>query len=674
MGRARRRRDRHRGRARLGRGPGRHRAGDVLLAVNGAPVETPADVVEYQHASDAGTRLAYTLVRLGARQALDVSLAPLATPRTMYFVLAAVGLFTLLVGASVRLRRPRDQATLHFFWLCVAFFGAFTFSFNGPFDRLDWVFYWGDAVAMALLPPLLLHFTLVFPERPPWRVDRGRARCWLPLMYLPALVLGAARVVAIAARIRRRWRAVLARARRARSRRAGLPVPLRASRRVAVLVRAFREITSLTGAAAAALDRLGHRARRRAVRLRLRAAVGARRQSAAGAAADRGAARPGAADVRVGDRALPPARRRGHHQARRSPIRRFSAPASRCTWRCSSWSASCSPNERRPAQLDRRAAGDDRRRAAGAAGQGGGAERARSRVLSRSLRLPPRAGRVRARPEQRPRRRPAQSAAGRAHRRDAGRRSDGADAGRRAARRLSRRSATSGSPSRCRACSRDVVVHGAARRAATPSRSTIRLPRRDSPPRKSSSGATRASTTSCPAFSKAWRSPCWRSAARRPTSRSTARISALLTAVAGQVATAIENGRLYRQLHLKAEELGRMREFNENILESLDDGLVVFDADERIVRWNRALEDFYGVHARRGDRPIARRRLRRAVRRGAAARPAGSIRRAPRSSRCRCSAGSPRRRPRTSPPARQRHRRAAAEAWPVPARSSGRFC
>ena len=69
----------------------------------------------------------------------------------------------------------------------------------------------------------------------------------------------------------------------------------------------------------------------------------------------------------------------------------------------------------------------------------------------------------------------------------------------------------------------------------------------------------------------------------------------LLTAVAGQVATAIENGRLYRQLHLKAEELGRMREFNENILESLDDGLVVFDADERIVRWNRALESFYGV-------------------------------------------------------------------------------
>ena len=38
--------------------------------------------------------------------------------------------------------------------------------------------------------------------------------------------------------------------------------------------------------------------------------------------------------------------------------------------------------------------------------------------------------------------------------------------------------------------------------------------------------------------------------------------------------TALENAMLYRQLHLKALELDRMRAFNENILESLDDGLL----------------------------------------------------------------------------------------------------
>ena len=72
----------------------------------------------------------------------------------------------------MRLRRPDDQATLHFFWLCVAFFGAFTFSFTGPLDRLDWIFYWGDAVAMALMPALLLHFTLEFPASVPPASDR----------------------------------------------------------------------------------------------------------------------------------------------------------------------------------------------------------------------------------------------------------------------------------------------------------------------------------------------------------------------------------------------------------------------------------------------------------------------------------------------------------------------
>src|SRR5205809_2501886 len=40
---------------------------DVLLAVNGSPVATPADVVEYQHRSQEGTRLRYTLLRLGAQ-------------------------------------------------------------------------------------------------------------------------------------------------------------------------------------------------------------------------------------------------------------------------------------------------------------------------------------------------------------------------------------------------------------------------------------------------------------------------------------------------------------------------------------------------------------------------------------------------------------------------------
>jgi two-component system, NtrC family, sensor kinase len=71
----------------------------------------------------------------------------------------------------------------------------------------------------------------------------------------------------------------------------------------------------------------------------------------------------------------------------------------------------------------------------------------------------------------------------------------------------------------------------------------------------------------------------------------------LLAAVAGQVATAIENGRLYRQLQLKAVELERLRSFSQNILESLEDGLMVIGRDDRVMHWNQALERIYGVPA-----------------------------------------------------------------------------
>src|SRR5207253_7681742 len=70
---------------------------------------------------------------------------------------------------------------------------------------------------------------------------------------------------------------------------------------------------------------------------------------------------------------------------------------------------------------------------------------------------------------------------------------------------------------------------------------------------------------------------------------------ALLSAVGSHVATALENGRLYRQLQLKAAELQRLQQFNENIVESLDDGLVVVDLLGRVVRWNHALENIYGI-------------------------------------------------------------------------------
>ena len=173
--------------------------GDVLLAIDNAAVEQVEDVVEALHGADRETTLHYTVLRLGAtNQPIDVRLAPIpGGPGVLYFVLAAVGTFTLCVGGAVRLRRPRDPATLHFFWIAAAFFGVFTFSFSGRLDRLDWVFYWADAIAILALPPLFLHFTLVFPERPRRWSGGQFGRAVVVAAYVPAIVLGIARVIAI---------------------------------------------------------------------------------------------------------------------------------------------------------------------------------------------------------------------------------------------------------------------------------------------------------------------------------------------------------------------------------------------------------------------------------------------------------------------------------------------
>lgn len=173
-------------------------AGDVLLAVDGQPIDSPAEVLDLLQGSRVGQPRRYTLLRLQSHAVVDLQLAPVPHGNTtLYYVLAGVGLFTLIVALLVRLRRSGEPATQHFLWLALAFFGTFGFSFNGTLDRLDWVFYWIDAVALLLMAPLFLHFTLFFPGRPRAWEDSRLGSVLVPLVYLPALLLGAARVIAV---------------------------------------------------------------------------------------------------------------------------------------------------------------------------------------------------------------------------------------------------------------------------------------------------------------------------------------------------------------------------------------------------------------------------------------------------------------------------------------------
>jgi hypothetical protein len=76
----------------------------------------------------------------------------------------------------------------------------------------------------------------------------------------------------------------------------------------------------------------------------------------------------------------------------------------------------------------------------------------------------------------------------------------------------------------------------------------------------------------------------------------------LLRALSGYVAVAIDNSLLYRSEREKAEELSRLKEFSENIIESVNVGILVVDFDGRITTWNSALEEISGVNRERALR------------------------------------------------------------------------
>ena len=172
---------------------------DLLLAVDGVPIEQHRELLIRLYAARDGAALDYALLRADQARLLTVTVVPIQSGSfPIYLALAAVGLVGLLVGGAVRVRRPGHQATLHFFWLTVAFFGVFAFSYVGRFDLLDWFFFWADEVATLLVAPLFMHFALVFPERAPgWLRHRLGSRV-LPIVYAPAVILGLMQAVTVA--------------------------------------------------------------------------------------------------------------------------------------------------------------------------------------------------------------------------------------------------------------------------------------------------------------------------------------------------------------------------------------------------------------------------------------------------------------------------------------------
>lgn len=162
------------------------RKGDLLVAINDRPITRATQVSEELDQLGVWSKVQYSLTRSGAGYTTTLVISPQPANLRLKGFLESVGFLYLLIGVFIFLRRWQAKGALHFYTICLASFGVFAFSYTGKLDVFDWGVYWLDAVCLLFLPPLFLHFCLSFPH-PKSFLER-----YAPLkvvLYLPALLL-----------------------------------------------------------------------------------------------------------------------------------------------------------------------------------------------------------------------------------------------------------------------------------------------------------------------------------------------------------------------------------------------------------------------------------------------------------------------------------------------------
>ncbi len=161
------------------------RVGDSLVAVGTVPVRDAIDVTRALWNIPLLGQTKYTLRRNGIEfQKSPIYVQPAPRDSAVYYQYL-VGGFYLLIGLFVYYRRTSAAKSLHFFLLCLASFAACCLHYSGKLNTFDETVYWGNVVASLLAPAIFLHFCLSFRSRPRWLNAPG---AWL-LLYLPSSVL-----------------------------------------------------------------------------------------------------------------------------------------------------------------------------------------------------------------------------------------------------------------------------------------------------------------------------------------------------------------------------------------------------------------------------------------------------------------------------------------------------
>ncbi len=171
------------------------RKGDILSAVNKVPIKTRIDVSRALWTA-AGTdqKVIYEINREGF-QSYPSFYPQKQRVNPIYYYLALIGLTSMVIALIVFFSSGGRTSLPYmlFYVLCLTFAAFSIFSPTGRLDGMDMLFHWLDKIAFVAFPPCLLNFFLIFPLR---KKFVSRKVTSMPVIYAPAglLLLGRLRL------------------------------------------------------------------------------------------------------------------------------------------------------------------------------------------------------------------------------------------------------------------------------------------------------------------------------------------------------------------------------------------------------------------------------------------------------------------------------------------------
>jgi len=147
-----------------------------------------ADLSHVLYRTEVYGKASYAITRDGIPLDTPVVVIPEPLDRGLAQAQRAIGLVYLAIGIYVLFRRWGAARATHFYLFCLASFALCTLKYTGMLvepgwqGNLDSTVYWLNVIAESLQPALFLHFALSFPEE---RFRNLRRRWLLPLIYAP---------------------------------------------------------------------------------------------------------------------------------------------------------------------------------------------------------------------------------------------------------------------------------------------------------------------------------------------------------------------------------------------------------------------------------------------------------------------------------------------------------